>query len=692
MKIKQISILTILFLLLSMTVGSCYKEDVNTLYSRQYALAGSLKALNEQVNKVNENISNLREIIQILENKEPISALEYDIVTKPDHSKDTIGVKVTIGAKQIYIPFGRDGKDGKDGKDGETPQVEIGSNGNWFVNGKDTGVPATGQDGKTPKIGAMQDPDNPTDENFYWTISYGDGKPPVFILDANGNKIKANGSKGDKGDKGDQGEQGNDGVNSPITGITIEPDGTVVIHTTLPIGDVRLPGKEQTLFDIKPEKSLLNGADASARFDEPTRSLMFEEIAEEIEFPFEKSDKLTTVYAALPRGWEYRIDQVAKKIYVTSPKMGWGPDTPHTAEAIFFARDADGKTYSRNLNLKLKTKIFLNYFFNDNPKVPIYKSNTPYNTLTFSANKTTTHVTRWHELDANGEFKVPSPAPISYQLGSSDNAILLEKLRQDVYRGFDKPATMDNSNFAVVDFFYDNEYITYASYQPETTPNNAILVNRKVDADNPNPHGIIYQEPVPWDTYASYSTFFSGNNSDRFTVRLQRVTQKVRLRCKSPKTLLGLASSDDFDLSRVVLKIPTTTAMQNGQGKHHLGKFSVTKVNKDLRDKDGNPILKYDSSTEMLTAEFATFLPSQTMHYAFVVEYTKQDGSLVKKTLIRSGYPFSLPSGGNVITFNYNYKVPEHTDLNTFQVFTPGAGTTTTGMTVRDPLPNEREW
>lgn len=190
MKIKQISILTILSLLLSMTVGSCYKEDVNTLYSRQYALAGSLKALNEQVNKVNENISNIREIIQILENKEPISALEYDIVTKPDHSKDTIGVKVTIGTKQIYIPFGRDGKDGKDGKDGETPQVEIGSNGNWFVNGKDTGVPATGQDGKTPKIGAMQDPDNPTDENFYWTISYGDGKPPVFILDANGNKIK----------------------------------------------------------------------------------------------------------------------------------------------------------------------------------------------------------------------------------------------------------------------------------------------------------------------------------------------------------------------------------------------------------------------------------------------------------------------------------------------------------------------
>jgi hypothetical protein len=35
---------------------------------------------------------------------------------------------------------GKDGADGKDGKDGATP--EIGENGNWIIDGQDTGVVA----------------------------------------------------------------------------------------------------------------------------------------------------------------------------------------------------------------------------------------------------------------------------------------------------------------------------------------------------------------------------------------------------------------------------------------------------------------------------------------------------------------------------------------------------------------------
>ena len=38
---------------------------------------------------------------------------------------------------------GKDGVDGIDGKDGETPEVTVGENGNWFVNGEDTGKKAT---------------------------------------------------------------------------------------------------------------------------------------------------------------------------------------------------------------------------------------------------------------------------------------------------------------------------------------------------------------------------------------------------------------------------------------------------------------------------------------------------------------------------------------------------------------------
>ena len=60
---------------------------------------------------------------------------------------------------------------GKDGKDGHSPEVTIGDNGNWFIDGNDTGVKAEGEKGEK------------------------------------GN----DGDKGDTGDKGDQGDKGDTG-------------------------------------------------------------------------------------------------------------------------------------------------------------------------------------------------------------------------------------------------------------------------------------------------------------------------------------------------------------------------------------------------------------------------------------------------------------------------------------------------
>ena len=57
-----------------------------------------------------------------------------------------------IGGEDTGIPA--KGKDGADGQDGATPV--IGENGNWWIGGVDTGVPATGadgEDGATPEIG-----------------------------------------------------------------------------------------------------------------------------------------------------------------------------------------------------------------------------------------------------------------------------------------------------------------------------------------------------------------------------------------------------------------------------------------------------------------------------------------------------------------------------------------------------------
>ncbi|QTJ58637.1 fibrinogen-binding adhesin SdrG C-terminal domain-containing protein [Dolosigranulum pigrum] len=73
-----------------------------------------------------------------------------------DADGQTVGTRIIIrdGNGRIVgdqiIRNGKDGKNGQDGKDGETPT--IGSNGNWFIAGKDTGVKAKGEDGQSITI------------------------------------------------------------------------------------------------------------------------------------------------------------------------------------------------------------------------------------------------------------------------------------------------------------------------------------------------------------------------------------------------------------------------------------------------------------------------------------------------------------------------------------------------------------
>ncbi|MDU1906242.1 MAG: hypothetical protein E6772_15845 [Dysgonomonas sp.] len=71
-----------------------------------------------------------------------------------DGSTPTIGGNGNwfINGDDTGIPAkGQDGQDGSDGTNGSNGQdgskVTIGNNGNWFINGKDTGVPAFGQNG-----------------------------------------------------------------------------------------------------------------------------------------------------------------------------------------------------------------------------------------------------------------------------------------------------------------------------------------------------------------------------------------------------------------------------------------------------------------------------------------------------------------------------------------------------------------
>ena len=124
---------------------------------------------------------------------------------------------------------GSDGKDGingsngKDGVDGKTPEIKIGENGNWFVDGVDTNVKAQGEKGDKGDAG-----ENGSDGKDGVNGSDGkdgkdgvDGKTPEIKIGENGNwfidgvdtNVKAQGEKGDKGDAGENGSDGKDGVN-----------------------------------------------------------------------------------------------------------------------------------------------------------------------------------------------------------------------------------------------------------------------------------------------------------------------------------------------------------------------------------------------------------------------------------------------------------------------------------------------
>ena len=120
--------------------------------------------------------------------------------TSSDGLVDTYTITYSDGTTSTFTVTngqnGTDGSDGKDGmngeqgiqgepgQDGHTPAITIGTNGNWYVDGVDTGIAATGSKGDKGDTG----------------------------------ETGAQGEKGDKGDKGDTGEAGKDGENAPHYG------------------------------------------------------------------------------------------------------------------------------------------------------------------------------------------------------------------------------------------------------------------------------------------------------------------------------------------------------------------------------------------------------------------------------------------------------------------------------------------
>ena len=148
---------------------SALRNDLNSLEAR-------VAKLEEMCKQMNTNISSLQTIVNALKLNDYITN-----VSPVRKEGKIIGYTISFAhSDTITIYNGEDGANGIDG-----------------VNGKD---------GYVPQIGVMKD----TDGVYYWTI---DGE---WLLDANGNKIKAvgeDGKNGADGKDGVNGEPGSDGEN-----------------------------------------------------------------------------------------------------------------------------------------------------------------------------------------------------------------------------------------------------------------------------------------------------------------------------------------------------------------------------------------------------------------------------------------------------------------------------------------------
>ena len=144
-------------------------------------LDNRVEDLEEACEKMNTNIEALQTLVAALQANDTITA-----IAPIKQGDKIIGYTISFSKSEpITIYHGNDGKDGADGEDGKD-----GENG------------ADGEDGYTPQIGVKKD----TDNIYYWTL---DGE---WLLDENGNKIKAVGTDGKDGEDGEDGANGQDGA------------------------------------------------------------------------------------------------------------------------------------------------------------------------------------------------------------------------------------------------------------------------------------------------------------------------------------------------------------------------------------------------------------------------------------------------------------------------------------------------
>ena len=180
--------------LLAVVAGSllhtsgCYNDRLIRERLDQFDIR--LQALEKLCAEMNTNISSMQQIITALQNNDFVT----DILPIVENGKE-IGYTLTFSKSgTVTIYHGHDGADGEDGKDG--------------TDGKD------GANGSTPVIGIQQDDDGA----WYWTLN------GEWLLDDQGEKVRASAIDGKDGEDGKDGKNGKNGADAIIPQLKIKND------------------------------------------------------------------------------------------------------------------------------------------------------------------------------------------------------------------------------------------------------------------------------------------------------------------------------------------------------------------------------------------------------------------------------------------------------------------------------------
>ena len=141
-------------------------------------------------------------------------------VAGKDGVSPTVSTSEIDGGTRVTITDGTgehtfDVMNGLDGGEAATP--EIGDNGNWFVNGEDTGKPSRGETGADGTPGDKGDPGADGADGFSPTVQVtdGDGTHTVTITDKAGDHSFTI-NDGADGEPGEKGADGKDGVSPTV--------------------------------------------------------------------------------------------------------------------------------------------------------------------------------------------------------------------------------------------------------------------------------------------------------------------------------------------------------------------------------------------------------------------------------------------------------------------------------------------